>query len=151
LRNESTNDTSNVTRGKSDTKLSALSVTAAWLGEDVTVEEFDNLFEEIELSHCVRDLARPERDDTAEGETINLAARSKSGTEGCGEASWGRGLNLDLHHFHRAKGNISEELCGCRSGEVDDSTVGVHVILSREVRVKVFEHLVETELAETLH
>ena len=57
VRDNSTNDTSDVTRSKSNTKLSALGVTILRGSEDISIESFHDLFEEEELGHGVRDLA----------------------------------------------------------------------------------------------
>lgn len=57
------NDTGEVTGSEGDTELRALAVLGLGLRENVRVEEGDDLLEEIELGHRVRDLTRPERDD----------------------------------------------------------------------------------------
>lgn len=50
-------DTGEVTRREGDTELRALAVLRLGLGEDVRVEQRDDLLEEEELGHGVRDLS----------------------------------------------------------------------------------------------
>ena len=49
-------DTGEVTSAEGNAKLCGLAVGVLWLSEDVGIEELDNLLEEEELGHCVRDL-----------------------------------------------------------------------------------------------
>ena len=54
----SANNTREVARAECDTKLGRLAIRILWLSEDVGIEKLDNLLEEEELGHRVRDLTR---------------------------------------------------------------------------------------------
>jgi hypothetical protein len=56
VRNDGANNTGEITRGESDTELSSFGIGFLGLSEDVGVEELDNLLEEEEFGHGVRDL-----------------------------------------------------------------------------------------------
>jgi hypothetical protein len=57
--NDGANDTREVTGTEGDSELSGLAVALLRSGEDVCVEELDDLLEEVELGHSVWDLQRP--------------------------------------------------------------------------------------------
>jgi len=56
---DSANDTREVTRGESDSELGGLAIGFLRSGEDFSVEDLDDLLEEVELGHGVRDLQGP--------------------------------------------------------------------------------------------
>jgi len=153
VRDDSADDTGEVTGSEGDAELSSLGVGLLGLGEDVGVEHLDDLLEEEELGHGVGDLTRPERNDRAEGEAslgAHLPHLGGSRAESDGEGTLGRSLDLDLDHFHGAKSNVSEDLSRSGTSKVDQTTVVVSVLLTSQVRVEVLEVLVETELEHTL-
>jgi hypothetical protein len=151
--NDGANDTREVTRTEGDSELSGLAVGFFRGGEDVSVEELDDLLEEVELGHSVWDLSRPERDEGTEGEPgFNGGSPhlGKSGAHGDREGTSGAGLDLDLGHLPRAKGNIGEDLSRGGTSQPDGTLVVVAGLLTCEVHVGVFEELVETILEGTL-
>lgn len=154
MRNDSANDTSTVTRQESDTKLCVLGVGLSGLGENVFVEEGDGLLKEVELGNSVRDLTTPQRNDRSEGEPcLGGIGRhlSKGGAKGGRPGTWRGGLNLDLHHLHRAECDVSKELCRRRTKTEDYALVLFGILLTSHVRVHVLEVLVETKLEKSLH
>ena len=56
----------------------------------------------------------------------------------------------DLAGLHRAEGDVGEELCGGRGGEVEPGLVEVSVLLAEHAGVEVLEELVEAKLADPL-
>ena len=56
VRDNGTNNTSDITRSESDTELGGLAVGILGLREDVGVEQLDGLLEEVKLGHGVGDL-----------------------------------------------------------------------------------------------
>ena len=58
MRDDGANDTSEVTGCEGHTELSGFGVGFLGFGENVSVEELYNLFEEVEFSHSVGDLSR---------------------------------------------------------------------------------------------
>ena len=63
--NDSTEDTSQVTRGKSNSKLCSLSIWGFFFCKNTSVELLHNFFECDELDNCVRNLSHPKRFDTS--------------------------------------------------------------------------------------
>lgn len=146
--------TSDVTRSEGNTKLGGLAVGFLGGGEDVIIEHFHGLLEEVELSHGVRNLSAPQRHDTSEGEPSLSSPGlhgSNSGAQLKRESTSRGSLNLDLYHLHGAKGNIGEELGGGRTGEVDKTSVFLSVLLASQVLVEILEDFIKTKLAESLH
>lgn len=153
MRDDGTDDTSEVTRRERNTQLRRFRVAALRLGEDVLVEQVDNVFEEEELGHRVRDLAGPKREERTEGESglgfheVHLRER---GTEGDGERSGGGGLDADFGHFEGAEGDIGEDFGRGGTGEPDRALVFLRVFFAGEVHVEVLEDFVETVLEHSL-
>lgn len=56
MRDDGTNDTSEVTGSEGHTELSGFSVGILGFGENVSVEELHDFFEEVEFGHSVGDL-----------------------------------------------------------------------------------------------
>ena len=56
MRDDGADDTGEVTGSEGDTELGRLAVGLLGRGEDVGVEELNNLLEEVELGHRVGDL-----------------------------------------------------------------------------------------------
>jgi len=172
--NDSANDTREVTRGESDSELSGLAVGLLRSGEGVSVEERDDLLEEVELGHSVWDLqrpmiseiseapkrhicqaylTRPEGDKGTEGEPgfgRGSPHLRESGAHGDWEGTSGAGLDFNLGHFPRAKSNIGEELSRGGTSQPDGTLVLFAGLLAGEVHVVIFEDLVETVLEGTL-
>ena len=72
------------------------------------------------------DLTRPEGDEGTEGEARlsgSPAHLGESSTHWDGESTSGAGLDLDLGHFQRAKGDIGEEFSRGRAGKPDRALV----------------------------
>ena len=104
LRDQSAEDTSNVTRAESDGELSALGVLILWLSEDVFVEGFDCLFESDELHDGIWDLSGPEGRETLV-ETVHAFISSdltKSTAQISGESAWLGGLDSNLNLYIRS-------------------------------------------------
>lgn len=98
-------------------------------------------------------LTRPERDERAEGEAGVGSGETHLGdgsTEGNGESARRAGLDLDLGHFERAKGNVGEELGRGRASQPDSTLVLGGGLLAGEVHVVVFEEFVQTVLEHAL-
>lgn len=169
----STDNTSEVTRSKGDTKLSTLAVGLFGLSEDMGVEELDDLLKEEELGHSVGDLknryvsllvgfgkefflhylTRPQRNEGTEGiPGLNLgpAHFPDSCTEGSGEGAGRAGLDLDLGHLQRTEGDIGEDLSGGRTGKPDSGLVLVGKVLTSQVHVGILENFIETILEHAL-
>lgn len=64
VRHDGAEDTGNITSGEGDDQLFSLGALGARLGHDVSVQEFEGLFEAGELHHCVWDLTHPEWHET---------------------------------------------------------------------------------------
>lgn len=58
MRNDGTNDTSEVTGSEGHTELSSFGVGFLWFCEDVSVEELHDLFKEEEFGHSVGNLLK---------------------------------------------------------------------------------------------
>ena len=58
MRDDGTNNTSEITGGEGHTELGSLGISVLGLGENVSVEELHNLFKEEEFGHSVGDLSR---------------------------------------------------------------------------------------------
>lgn len=56
MRDDSANNTSEITGREGNTELSSLAIGFFGFGEDVGVEELDDLLKEEELGHSIRDL-----------------------------------------------------------------------------------------------
>lgn len=69
MRDNSADNTSEVTRSESNTKLSSLGICFFGLREDVSVKELDNLFKEEEFGHGIRDLLKTMSDVRSENST----------------------------------------------------------------------------------
>lgn len=146
-------DTGEVTRREGDAELGGLAVRLLGGGEDVAVEHLDDVLEEEELGHCVRDLARPEGDERAEGVArlrLCPAHLLKCGAHGDGERARGARLDLDLRHLERAERDVGEELSGRGAREPDGALVVLRRLLAGEVHVRILEDLIETVLEHAL-
>lgn len=153
VRDDGTDDTGEVARRESDTELGGLAVRFLGRGEDVAVEHLDDVLEEEELRHRVWDLARPERNQRAEGVTrvhLRPAHLLERGTYGDGERARGARLDLDLRHLERAERDVGEELGRRGACEPDGTLVSLRRLLAGEVHVCVLEHLIETVLEHAL-
>ena len=53
----------------------------------------------------------------------------------------GLGLDADLYGFHRAEGDVGEELCRGGGGQVQGGSVQESILLSNHVAVHVLEDL----------
>jgi len=154
MRYDGTHYTSNITRGKGNTKLGWLAIGLLWFGENMIIEHFHRLLEEEELGHGVGDLPTPQGYDTSERESSlrsSFLHGSNGGAQFQGEGTSRRGLNLDFYHFHWAKRNVGKEFGRRRTGEVDQSTVLGGILLSSQVLIHVLEDFIKPKLAETLH
>jgi len=152
LRDQSAEDTSDVTRHEGDGELSTLGVFALGLGEDVSVEEFDSLFESDELHDGVGDLSSPEGSQTLE-QTVGTFIGSdlvQSGGKVGGESTGLRGLDSDLDGFPRAEEAISNNFSGSRSSSPTNSLVFDGVFLTDDTGIDILEHFVETKFTQTL-
>ncbi|EPY36610.1 solute carrier family 25 (mitochondrial phosphate transporter), member 3 [Strigomonas culicis] len=152
VRHDGADDAGDVAGGEGDAELRGLAIVALGLREDVLVEHADNALEEVELGHRVGDLAAPERHEGLVREAGGgVGAHGGHGGEHFGgEGALGRRLDLHLHHLERAETHIREELGRGRAREPDEALVLLGVLLTGEVRVEVFEDLVQTELEGTL-
>jgi hypothetical protein len=153
VRDDGADNTSNVTGGEGDTELSGFAVAILGLSEDVLVEELNGLLEEEELGHGVGDLTRPEGDEGTEGVAgLNrlCAHLLESSAEGNGESTGGRGLDLDLCHFKRAKSDVGEDLSRGGTSKPDEGLVLLGGLLASQVRVGILEDLIETVLEHAL-
>ena len=164
MRDDGTEDTSDVTGGEGDHELLGLGALLSWLRNDVLVDGLDGLFEAGELHHGVRNLSHPEGLETlVEGTGAFLSLHSREAISESGGVVRGldsdlktirkarRGLKFYLDGFHGSKSNISEELSGSRSDEVKRSSVKESVLFAHGVSVEVLEDFVETKLEATLH
>jgi hypothetical protein len=64
MRNNSAENTGNITRHESDHELGSFAVFTLWLGENISVEFGDDLFESDKLNNSVWDLSSPKWLDT---------------------------------------------------------------------------------------
>lgn len=117
LRDQSAENTSNVTRSESNRELLSLAVLVFWFSEDISVESFDGSFESDELHDSVWDLSSPEW-----SKTLVQSAGTFSrvdGVECLSEFSWESanlgGLHSDLDGFEWAKQDISDDFSTGRS------------------------------------
>jgi hypothetical protein len=152
LRDQSAEDTSNVTRHEGDGELSTLGVFALGLSENFSVEKFDSLFESDELHDGVGDLSSPERSQTLE-QTVGTFISSdlvQSGGKVGGESTGLRGLDSDLDGFPRTEEAISNNFSGGRSNSPTNSLVFNGVFLTDNTGIDILEHFVETEFTQTL-
>jgi hypothetical protein len=100
MRYNSAENTCNITRHESDHELGTFAVLTLWLGENISVEFGNNLFESNKLNNGVWDLSSPKWLDTLveTGSSFLGVDDLESLNSGFGEFSWGRSLhsNLDL-------------------------------------------------------
>lgn len=153
MRNDRTDHTRQITRRKRNTQLRRFRIAALRLGEDVLVEQVDDILKEEELGHRVRDLPRPERDERAEGEAglcLHEVHLRERGAEGDGERSRGRGLDPDFGHLEGTEGDVGEDFGGGGAGEPDRAFVFLRGLFAGEVHVEVFEDFVETVFEHAL-
>mmetsp|Transcript_9555 Transcript_9555/g.14657 ORF Transcript_9555/g.14657 Transcript_9555/m.14657 type:complete len:231 (+) Transcript_9555:347-1039(+) len=144
---------SKITRCKGNSELCGLIIRALGCSENIGIKGFNNLLKEIEFSHSVRNLARPQRSHRTEGKFIlySLCPHfSKSWAKFNGESSWRRCLNLDLDHFHRAECHISKKLSRGGTSKINESSVLVSVLFTSQIAVIVLEKLVKPKLEQTL-
>jgi len=151
VRDDGTEHTSDVTSGKGDNQLFRLGAFITRLGDNILIEGFHGLLKAGELHHGVGDLSAPQGHQTLVEAVHALVLHDLGGTfpQSAGKAR--HGLDADLNGFHGGKGNISEELCGCRCCKVEASPVEVGILLSQETTIDIFEDLVEAKLADALH
>jgi len=152
LRDQSAEDTSNVTRHEGDGELSSLGVFALGLSENLFVEKSDSLFESDELHDGVGDLSSPEGSQTLEqtGSTFISSDLVQSRRKVGGESTGLRGLDSNLNGFPRAEETISNNFSGSRSNSPTNSLVFNGVVGTDNTGKDVLEHFVETEFTQTL-
>ena len=150
VRDNSAEDTSNVTTEERDTSLGKERVLFLRLRQ-VVVDGLDSLLERSELNHGVRNLTGPQRRETlVEGTESFSSSNLLVSIENRGGKGRDRGLGLDLNGFPRTKQDIGNQFSRGRGRKVDKSTVLVGSLLTNEVRVLLLEKLVETVLTGTL-
>jgi len=152
LRDQSAEDTGNITRSEGNGELSGLRVLVLRLGEDVSVEHFDGLFEGDELHDSIGDLSSPEGSKTLI-ETIPTFVSShlsKTFIEGGGESTSGGSLDSDLDGFPRAEETISNDFSGSGGKCPTDTLVFNGVFGSNNTSIDILEDFIETEFTKTL-
>lgn len=154
VRDDSAEDTSDVTSSEGDAELFKLGAFASGLGDDVSVESLDGSLESPELHHGVRDLSGPQRNQTLveTSNTFGLDDLTHTSSQSGGESavSGVGGLNSDLDGFPRAQSGVSDEFSAGGGRQVQQVLVLLGVLLTGGVSVGLLEVFVETELAETL-
>ena len=154
VRDQSTEDTGDITRSEGDGELRGLGVGVTRLGEQVLVEEGHDVLEGGELHHGVGDLAAPQRNDALPQSLGALSSGDllHGGTQLGGEVGLHR-RRLDAHlgGLHGAQEDIGEELSRGGSSQVDGVLPVLGGLLAHQVDVQILEHLVATELEQTLH
>ena len=165
MRDDSANDTGEVSRREGDAELRRLAVGVLRLSEDVGIELLHDLLETEELGHRVRNLwegvrdtgtgavhltARhltgPQRDDGTEGEACfgTCAGHFRPGSaERNGESSSWASLDLDFGHLKWAERDIGEELGAGGAGEPNDTLVLFGRLLAGKIHVGILEDLVQ--------
>ena len=172
VRDDSAEDTGEVTSGGGNTELLDLVVLRLGLAEGV-VDGGDGGLERPELHHGVRDLTSPERRERLEEpvrgiQDQQLAARKRhsrensragalSGDDLVGTRDGARGerreggLHADLDGLHGDEGHVGEEFGRGGTGKEDGVLVLDGVLRTSEVRVELLEELVEAVLGGSLH
>lgn len=117
VRNDSAENTSQVTRQEGDSELLSLGVFSSGLGEDVSIERFNDLFESDELHDGVGDLSSPKGSQTLVESTSAFSSSHLvvSLEERGGESTRLGGLHSDLNGFEGAQEAISNDFSGTRS------------------------------------
>jgi len=153
VRNNSAENTSQITWGEGNTELGWLVVVFLSLGEDVVVEELDEPFESDELDNGVRNLSWPEWDDTLvhSWDSFFGSNFSQSG----GQLSWvfvtgSWELHFKLDGFPWAEQNVSDNFGWTWSDWPSDLFVLFSVLLSDNVFIDILEDFVESEFTKTL-
>lgn len=150
VRNNSAENTSNVTTKEGNTSLSKKRVLL--LGERKgLVDLFNSLFESSKLNHGVRNLTSPERRKTLVKTTETFSSSQLLVTiENGGGERRDSGLSLDFNGFPRTEESISNEFSRGRGSEVNGSVVVLSKLRASKVRVGLLEEFVETVLTGTL-
>lgn len=150
VRDNSAEDTSNVTTEERDTGLGKHRVVGL-LARESLVDLLDGLLKRGKLNHSVRNLTGPQR-----GETLVETSKALSGNnllvaiENRRGERRNSGLGTDFDSFPGAEQDISDNLSRGRGNEVEKGVILVSNFLTDKVGVFLLEELVETVFTSTL-
>lgn len=152
MRDDGTENTSQISGSESDSQLHSLRVFVLWLSEDLGVEELDDLFESDELDDGVWNLSSPEWSESLEeSRRTSLSANFAVGSsEFEGESSSLGGLDLELDGLKWAEESISDNLSTSGGNRPTDSSVLDGVLISNDLLVDILEDFVESEFSQSL-
>ena len=154
VRHQRAEHTGDVARRERHRQLRRLAVRLARLRQQEAVEQTHDVLERRELHHRVRDLTAPQRHDALPQRLHALSRRDllHRRTQLVREVHL-HGTRLDAHlrRLHRTQEDIRKELRRRRRSQVDRVLVAARSLLTHHVDVNVLEHLVTSELEETLH
>ena len=153
VRNNSAENTGQVTWSEGNTKLGWLVVVFFSLSEDVIVEESDEPFESDELDDGVWNLSWPEWDDTLVHSCgsffgFNFGPSSAKLSWVFVASSWE--LHFQFDSFPWAEQGIGDDFSRAWGDGPSDFFILFSVLLSDNVFVDILEDFVETELSESL-
>lgn len=152
MRNDSAENTSQITRSKSNSQLKSFGVFILWLSENIGIEKLDDLFEGDELDNGIWDLSSPEWSESLEESGVSSlrANFAVSSSKFVWESTSLGSLDLELNSLKWAEESISNNLSTSGSDGPTDSLILDGVFISDDLLVNILEHFVESEFSQSL-
>jgi hypothetical protein len=150
VRDNSTENSSEITTSERDSSLGALAI-IRFLARKTVVDHFNNGFKRGEFHHRIWDLTSPERIQALVKTSSAFLCDDRGDTIECAFCEWRNGgLHADLDGFKWAESNIGNEFSGGRGGQVDTGLVFVGILSTNEIGVPLLEELVASVFEGTL-